>query len=57
VIEAASKLKVKVPVVIRLEGTNVEKGRSLLRASGFDFTVASGMRDAAEKSVQLAANA
>ncbi len=53
-IEAASKLEVKVPVVIRLEGTNVEKGRSLLRSSGLNFTVASGMRDAAEKSVALA---
>jgi len=54
VIEAASKLRVEVPVVVRLEGTNVEKGRSLLRGSGLNFTVASGMRDAAEKAIRLA---
>ena len=54
VIEAARKLMIKVPVVVRLEGTNVEQGQELLRGSGLNFTVASGMRDAAEKVVKLA---
>ena len=54
VIEAARKLMIKVPVVVRLEGTNVEQGRSLLKGSGLNFTVASGMKDAAEKVVKLA---
>jgi succinyl-CoA synthetase beta subunit len=54
VIEAAHKLMIKVPVVVRLEGTNVEEGRSLLKGSGLNFTVASGMKDAAEKVVKLA---
>ncbi|MFH0871180.1 MAG: ADP-forming succinate--CoA ligase subunit beta [bacterium] len=53
-IEAASKLKVEVPIVVRLEGTNVEKGQELLRGSGLNFTVASEMKDAAEKAVKLA---
>ena len=53
VVEAARKLEVKVPVVVRLEGTNVEDGRRILKDSGLDFTVATGMRDAAEKVVAL----
>src|SRR5579885_1920819 len=54
VVEAARALDVKVPIVLRLEGTNVEKGRRILADSGLNFTVASGMRDAAEKVVALA---
>jgi succinyl-CoA synthetase beta subunit len=54
VIEAAKNLGVTVPIVVRLEGTNVEKGQELLRTSGLKFTVAEGMRDAAEKVVALA---
>ncbi|HYN84737.1 MAG TPA: ADP-forming succinate--CoA ligase subunit beta [Pyrinomonadaceae bacterium] len=54
VIEAAKSLGVKVPVVVRLEGTNVEEGRRLISESGMNFTVASGMKDAAEKVVALA---
>ncbi len=54
VIEAARKLMIKVPVVVRLEGTNVERGQELLGESGLNFTVASGMRDAAEQVVKLA---
>lgn len=49
VVEAASKVKVKVPVVVRLDGTNVEEGRSILAQSGLDFVVAESMADAAEK--------
>jgi succinyl-CoA synthetase beta subunit len=55
VVEAARKLSIKVPVVVRLEGTNVEEGQRVIRESGLDFTVASGMKDAAEKVVALAA--
>jgi succinyl-CoA synthetase beta subunit len=51
VVNAARKQKVMVPVVIRMEGTNVEDGNRILEESGFDFTIASGMRDGAEKVV------
>jgi succinyl-CoA synthetase beta subunit len=54
VVNAARDLNVKVPIVIRMEGTNVEKGREILSESGFNFTVADGMKDAAEKVVRLA---
>jgi succinyl-CoA synthetase beta subunit len=54
VIEAVKAIGVKVPVVVRLEGTNVEEGRRLIAESGMNFTVASGMKDAAEKVVALA---
>jgi len=54
VVTAARELNIKVPVVIRMEGTNVEKGREILLESGFNFTVADGMKDAAEKVVKLA---
>jgi succinyl-CoA synthetase beta subunit len=54
VVNAARDLGVKVPIVIRMEGTNVEKGREILEHSGFNFTVADGMKDAAEKVVRLA---
>jgi succinyl-CoA synthetase beta subunit len=55
VVEAAKKLGVKIPVVVRLEGTNVEEGQRVIRDSGLNFTVAEGMKDAAEKVVKLAA--
>ncbi len=55
VVEAAKKLNIKVPVVVRLEGTNVEEGQRVIRESGLNFTVAQGMKDAAEKVVALAA--
>ena len=55
VVEAATNLKIKVPVVVRLEGTNVEEGQRVIRESGLNFTVANGMKDAAEKVVGLAA--
>ena len=54
VVEAAMNLGIKVPVVVRLEGTNVEEGQRVLRESGLNFTVADGMKDAAEKVVALA---
>ena len=53
VVDAARDLSIKVPIVIRMEGTNVEVGRKILTESGFNFTVATDMRDAAEKVVRL----
>jgi len=41
-----------VPVVVRLEGTNVEEGRRILNESGLNFIVAQGMKEAAEKVVE-----
>ncbi|MGH9450864.1 MAG: ADP-forming succinate--CoA ligase subunit beta, partial [Terriglobia bacterium] len=54
VVAAAKSLGIKVPVVIRLEGTNVELGQKILRESGLNFAVAHGMKDAAEKVVAAA---
>ena len=54
VVAAARDLNIQVPIVVRMEGTNVELGRKILQESGFNFTVADGMRDAAEKVVKLA---
>ena len=54
VVGAAQNLGINVPVVVRLEGTNVEEGQRVIRESGLNFTVASGMKDAAEKVVALA---
>jgi succinyl-CoA synthetase beta subunit len=55
VIAAVQAVKVKVPVVVRLEGTNVDKGRQLLASSGFDIVAARDLKDAASKVVTLAA--
>jgi succinyl-CoA synthetase beta subunit len=52
IIEAAKAVGVQVPLVVRLDGTNAERGRELLEGSGLDITPASGMRDAAEKIVE-----
>jgi succinyl-CoA synthetase beta subunit len=57
VVAAARELDVKAPIVVRMEGTNVERGREILRESGLNFTVAEGMRDAAEKVVAQAGQA
>jgi succinyl-CoA synthetase beta subunit len=57
VVKAARELGIRVPVVVRLEGTNVEAGQKILRESGLNFTVAEGMRDGAQKVVQLAGGA
>jgi succinyl-CoA synthetase beta subunit len=54
VLAAARDLNIKVPIVVRMEGTNVELGRQILKESGFDFTVADDMRDGADKVVKLA---
>ena len=55
VVAAARDLNIQVPIVVRMEGTNVELGRQILLESGFNFTVGEDMRDAAEKVVKLAA--
>jgi len=54
VIAAVRKADVRVPVVVRLEGTNVEKGRELLVQSGLAIVAAVGLTDAASKAVALA---
>jgi succinyl-CoA synthetase beta subunit len=51
VVAASRSLGIKVPVVVRLEGTNVELGQKILAESGLNFIVAQGMKDAAEKVV------
>jgi len=52
VVQVVKEVGVKVPVVVRLEGTNVEKGREILNNSGLEFLVATDMADAAQKVVQ-----
>jgi len=54
VVGAAQNLGINVPVVVRLEGTNVEEGQRVISESGLNFTVANGMKDAAEKVVAAA---
>jgi succinyl-CoA synthetase beta subunit len=54
VITAVKQVHVEVPVVVRLEGTNVEKGRDMLTASGLKVVAATGLTDAASKVVKLA---
>ncbi|MBW2600459.1 MAG: ADP-forming succinate--CoA ligase subunit beta [Deltaproteobacteria bacterium] len=49
VVEAAGNVKINVPIVVRLDGTNVDEGRNILAESGLDFLVADSMADAAEK--------
>jgi succinyl-CoA synthetase beta subunit len=54
VVEAAKKTDIQLPIVLRLEGTNVEAGRQILKESGLNFTVAETMKDGAEKVVAAA---
>lgn len=49
VVDAARELVIDLPIVVRLEGTNVEDGREILAGSGLSFTVADGLEDAAKK--------
>ena len=57
VVEAARKTNLQLPVVLRLEGTNVEEGKKILMESGLNFVVAETMKDAADKVVAAAKNA
>jgi succinyl-CoA synthetase beta subunit len=54
IIEAARELRLAVPLVVRLEGTNVELGRDMLEDSGIDLITASDLADAARKAVEAA---
>ena len=54
VISAVKEVGVNVPVIVRLEGTNVEKGRSLLKQSGLEIINAADLTDAAKKAVAVA---
>ncbi len=54
IIAAAKEVGIKVPLVVRLEGTNVDLGRKMLAESGLDITTAGNMKEAAEKAVALA---
>ena len=54
VIAAVKELGVPVPIVIRMEGTNVEQGKQMLKDSGLNFTTADAMDEAAQKVVALA---
>ena len=53
VIAAVQELGVRVPIVIRMEGTNVEEGKKMLQESGLNFTTANSMGEAAERVVAL----
>ena len=53
IIQAAKNIDMKLPMVIRLQGTNVEEGKKILKESGLKFTVADGLYEAAEKVVAL----
>ena len=53
-VQAAQVVKLKIPLVVRLEGTNVERGREILEKSGLDMITATTMDDAAEKVVSAA---
>ena len=54
VVAAATNLKVKLPIILRLEGTNVEEGRKILKESGLNFQVGETMKDAADLAVAAA---
>src|SRR5207245_11806428 len=57
VVAAAKDLHLKVPIVVRMDGTNVEVGQQILRDSGLNFTIAKDMKDGAQKVVALAGGA
>jgi len=56
VVSAAEKIEISVPVVIRMEGTNVEEGRKILAESGLNLITAADMKDAAQKVAQFVAD-
>ena len=57
IINAAKTVKLSVPLVVRLEGTNVERGKQLLKESGIELNAADDLADAAQKAVAAAATA
>ena len=54
IITAVKELGLEVPVVVRLEGTNAEKGREMLQCSGLNLIAAAGLTEAAQKVVEAA---
>ncbi|MGA2002210.1 MAG: ADP-forming succinate--CoA ligase subunit beta [Terriglobales bacterium] len=54
VVEAAKKTNIQLPVVLRLEGTNVQEGKKILKESGLNFVIAETLKDAADKVVAAA---
>ncbi len=54
VVEAARKTNIQLPVILRLEGTNVQEGKKILQESGLNFVIAETMKDAADKVVAAA---
>jgi len=52
VVAATKKLKIKIPVVVRMEGTNMEEGHQILKDSGLNFAIGNGMKDGAQKVVK-----
>ncbi len=54
IVEAAKKIEMKLPMIVRLEGTNAEEGRRILKESGLRFDVAANFREAAQKVAALA---
>jgi len=57
VIEAAKEVKINVPLVVRLQGTNADEGRMLLAGSGLKLEVANDLWEAAQKIVKLTGKA
>jgi succinyl-CoA synthetase beta subunit len=53
VVEAAKKTGIQVPVVVRMEGTNVEAGRKILAESGLNLITANDLKDAAQKIAEV----
>ena len=53
IVKAARELGTQIPIVVRLEGTNVDQGKKILEESGLAFTPAGSMKEAAEKVVAL----
>jgi succinyl-CoA synthetase beta subunit len=53
IVAAAKELQINVPLVVRLEGTNVEEGKDILNNSGIDIVSATDLDDAAKKIVEL----
>lgn len=52
VVAATKTLNVQVPIVVRMEGTNMEEGHAILKESGMNFVIGNGMKDGARKVVK-----
>jgi succinyl-CoA synthetase beta subunit len=57
IIHAVKEVGIQIPVVVRLEGTNVELGRKMLQESGLSIISAAGLTDAAQRAVHAVQNA